>query len=308
LVIRITAIVPAGDAPSTVGRCVAAIRAAAEPPDELIVSDDASEASAAAARNAGAARATGDVLLFIDADVEIHEDAVSRIRRTFERDPDLTAVFGSYDDAPDARGVVSVFRNLLHHHVHQQAGGPASTFWAGLGAVRQDAFAAAQGFTEHEIEDIELGMRMAADGAAIVLDPKIQGKHLKVWTLRSMIRTDLLIRGAPWVALLIEHRSSSAALNLGWRHRLSAVASLLLLAAAALTNAPLALGAFAALIALNLSFYSLLVRRGGVRHALGGVVLHVVHYLVAVVSIPLGALLYVARRRHAPPLRNSPSV
>ena len=36
-------------------------------------------------------------------------------------DPGLTALFGSYDDHPPARDVVSQFRNLLHHFVHQQA-------------------------------------------------------------------------------------------------------------------------------------------------------------------------------------------
>ena len=34
--------------------------------------------------------------------------------------PASTALFGSYDDAPAAPGLVSQFRNLLHHYVHQQ--------------------------------------------------------------------------------------------------------------------------------------------------------------------------------------------
>jgi glycosyltransferase involved in cell wall biosynthesis len=297
--VRISAIVPAGDTPPTLDRCLAAIRVAAESPEEVIVSDAVPHASAAAARNAGAARATGDVLVFVDADVELHPDAVARIRRAFECDPDLTAVFGSYDDAPDARGVVSVFRNMLHHHVHQQGAGPATTFWAGIGAMRRDSFAAAGGFVEHPVEDIELGMRMAAGGAKIRLDPEVQGKHLKVWSLWSMVRTDLLIRGIPWVGLLLEHRSSSPALNLGWRHRLSALACLLLVAAAALANPWLGLAALAALVALNLSFYGLLARRGGVRHVIGGVALHVVHHLVAIAAVPLGAALYAVERLHA---------
>ena len=133
--------------------------------------------------------ASGDVLVFIDADIEIHPDAFSRIRRAFTADPGLAALFGSYDDSPEAEGVVSVFRNLLHHHVHQSAAGPATTFWGGIGAVRRDAFERVGGFdqerfAEPSVEDIELGMRLTAAGAHILLDPDVQGKHLKRWTLR----------------------------------------------------------------------------------------------------------------------------
>ena len=87
-------------------------------------------------------------------------------------DPGLVAVFGSYDDDPPADGAVSTFRNLLHHHVHQAAAGPASTFWAGLGALRRDAFLASGGFDERRypassVEDIELGMRLSAAWAVV---------------------------------------------------------------------------------------------------------------------------------------------
>ena len=96
--------------------------------------------SGIAAHPTGAARATGDVLVFVDADVLPHRDAFRRIRSAFRGQPELIAVFGSYDDSPPAPGAVSGFRNLLHHYVHQQASGDADTFWAGLGAIRREAF------------------------------------------------------------------------------------------------------------------------------------------------------------------------
>ena len=74
-------------------------------------------------------------LLFLDADVCIHEDTVSRIRERFQADPSLGAVFGSYDDAPEAPGVVSQFRNLLHCYIHHTSRHRATTFWAGCGAM-----------------------------------------------------------------------------------------------------------------------------------------------------------------------------
>jgi GT2 family glycosyltransferase len=286
----LSVVVPATNAPPTLAACLDAIRAAEEPPEELLVVDEG-EGGPAKARNRGAMRATGDVLVFVDADVLVHPDAFTRIRKAFAEDAELAALFGSYDDSPADPGVVSQFRNLLHHHVHHEGAGPATTFWAGLGAVRRDAFEAVGGFDEDRyevpsVEDIDLGMRLAAAGRRIVLDPSVQGTHLKAWTLRTMLETDVWHRGVPWTELLLRHGGSSA-LNLGRRHRVSAVLSVvaaLALLRGRLRTAALALGA---LVALNRSFYALLVRRlGRVRAALG-VGLHVLHHLAGVAAVPI---------------------
>ena len=102
--------------------------------------------------------------MFVDADVEVHPDALERIRIAFS-DPATTAVFGSYDDSPSVPTTVSTFRNLLHHHVHQTNPGPTTSFWTGLGAVRRTAFEEIGGFDAERyrvpsIEDIDLGRRL----------------------------------------------------------------------------------------------------------------------------------------------------
>ncbi len=232
------------------------------------------------------------MLVFVDADVIVHRDAFRLIRERFS-DPAIDGVFGSYDDTPEATTTVSEFRNLLHHHVHQQGAGPAPTFWAGLGAVRRDAFLSVGGFdaarfAAPSIEDIELGARLTSAGSRIELDPRILGTHLKRWTIGSMVKTDLLDRGAPWVALALRQRSAPTALNLGWRHRLSAAAALALVWSAA-TRRPLpAVAATGTLVLANRQFYTLLARRMGLRKALGGVGLHVLHHLTSVAAVPVG--------------------
>ena len=227
---RLSVVVPATDSPSTLERCLDAVGAATAPPEETIAVTTAARPGPAAARNEGARQATGDVVVFVDADVLVHADAFERIRAAFADDPELVAVFGSYDDQVATTGVVAGFRNLLHHTVHQRSAGPAGTFWAGLGAVRRAAFDAAGGFDEDRyplasIEDIELGGRLAPFGR-LVLDPDLLGTHLKEWTLRSMVTTDYTRRGVPWVALMTERRSVPATLNLGARERLSVGAAL----------------------------------------------------------------------------------
>lgn len=298
--ITLTAVVPATKAPPTLPACLAAIRAADEPPEQIVVATEG--ASPADARNAGARDATGDVLVFVDADVLPHADAFVRIRRAFGADPGLTALFGSYDDHPADPGVVSQFRNLLHHHVHHENAGPATTFWTGLGGVRRSAFADLGGFDPRldYMEDVELGLRIHRAGGRIVLDPAIQGQHLKVWTLLGMVRTDFVGRGIPWVEILLRHREASAALNLGWRHRASAAASLLIVFGILRRRPVLAAAGTTGLVALNRPFYRLLSERRGLAQAAVGVGLHAVHHVVGIAAVPAGVVRHLCRNRRRP--------
>jgi hypothetical protein len=307
--IKLSVVVPATDSPPTLPACRAALdRAvsaltAAGGAAEVLVVDSPAFQPVCTARNTGARRASGEVVVFVDADVEVHPDALVRIATAFA-DPTLTALFGSYDDSPSRGGPVAAFRNLLHHHVHQNAGGAAQTFWSGLGAVRREAFLAAGGFDEERfpvpsVEDIDLGVRLVAGGARIELDPRVQGTHLKAWTLRSMVATDFARRGVPWVALQLRHgRSRSTALNLGWRHRLSALACFVGVLAVPARRPVAAGAALAVLLGLNRDFYRLLARRRGAAEALLGVGLHAVHHLTAVASVPFGVASHLRDRRN----------
>jgi GT2 family glycosyltransferase len=304
-VLRLAAIVPATDRPTTLSACVAAIHSAEDPPEELIVVEEPAGVGAAAARNAGVRESTCEILVFVDADVAVHADAFARIRARFEADPTLSAVFGSYDDEPAAPGFVSVFRNLLHHHVHQSSPGPATTFWTGLGAVRRDAFDSVRGLDEDLdwLEDVDLGMRLSAQGSAIALDPEIQGTHLKRWSLWSMLKTDFIGRGIPWVVLLLRHRKTSNALNLGWAHRASAASSLVAAGALAKRRFGLAALAATAFVALNRSFHGSLLRRFGFGRAAAGVGLHALHHLVGIASVPAGVIAFLRERGRTPSRR-----
>ena len=296
----LSAIVPATNAPPTLGACLDAIRSADEPPEEVIVVEEGG--GPADARNRGAARATGTVLVFVDADVVVHRDAFARIRRAFERDPELAAVFGSYDDQPGRPG----------HRLGvpeppappRAPGGRRSRrrrSGRGSAPCGEDVFEASGGFDAERylvpsIEDIELGTRLAAAGCRIELDPLLQGTHLKAWSLRGMVETDFWARGVPWVELLLRQRSGSSTLNLGWRHRLSALAALG--AAGALLRGRLrrTLVALGVLVALNRSFYELLARRRGRAQAAIGVWLHVLHHVVGALSVPVGIVEHLRRR------------
>src|SRR5579862_5646227 len=287
--LTLSVVIPATNGPQTLERALAAVQASGLPPDEVLVIDEPSTAGPAEARNLGAERATGDVLVFVDADVEVAANALGRIRDAFEFDHELAAVFGSYDDDPAGEGLVSDFRNLLHHHVHQENAGAAMTFWAGLGAIRKDSFTRAGGFDaarfpEPSVEDIELGIRLVRRGEKVLLDPSIQGKHLKAWTLASMVHTDLWRRGVPWLRLILEDGSSSTALNLGRRHRVAAAASAGVAVALGRRKVKLAGALLVLAVAVDAPFYVLLYRRRGPRLLAAGVPLQLIHRLTSVAA------------------------
>jgi hypothetical protein len=297
----LSVIVPATDSPPTLGLCLAAIRASMPPTAELLVQGEPARSGPAGARNRAAARARGEILVFVDSDVVVDPEALSGIEAHFAAEPELTAVFGSYDADPSAPGLVSRFRNLLHHHVHSESAGRVESFWAGLGAVRREAFEDAGGFDADRyprpaIEDIELGCRLADRGGHVVLDPRITGRHLKRWTLRSMVATDFARRGVPWTRLQLERRRRARRLNLSAAQVLGAVAALGMAAGLGGRRPGLAAGCAVAMVASNAPLYRLLARAGGPRLAAAGVPLQAVHHLTAAASVPAGAVLHVAER------------
>ncbi|HEX9109337.1 MAG TPA: glycosyltransferase family 2 protein [Longimicrobiales bacterium] len=256
------------------------------------------------ARNRGAEVSRGDVLVFLDADVRVHRDTLRLFAELFEADPELGAAMGSYDDRPPG-GVVSQFRNLLHHHVHHRNPGEAETFWAGCGAVRRDVFREVGGYDEWhyarpQIEDIELGRRIRMARHRILLRPDIQCTHLKRWTLWNFLTTDFRHRGVPWTWMLITEGATPGASTLNLRLSQRLAAAFAGLAALALVAAPVlrawwpltVLGlALAAVVALNWRFYALLARRNDAALLLAALPLHVAHYLVSGLSLVAGLVM-----------------
>ncbi len=248
--VSLSVVVPVRDGGAQLEQCLDALLASDFSRFELIVVDDGStdggasvaacrargvevvelsrNLGPAAARNRGAERARGNVLLFVDSDVVVRPGTVARVAAFLSRQPGVAAVFGSYDDAPAAANFVSQYKNLQHHFVHQQASERAETFWAGCGAVRRAAFDAVGGFDERQytkpsVEDIELGQRLRRAGYSVALDKGLQVKHLKRWTFTSLLRADIFHRALPWSRLILNDGGALINdLNLRVRERVSA--------------------------------------------------------------------------------------
>ena len=148
---RFSIIVPVHNGAAFLRQSLAALPQSTVSDYELFVTDDGSTDDGAAvahaagatvlslttrggparARNHAARRATGEILVFLDADVCAHPDLLQRIDAHLRAHPDAVAVMGSYDDSPADTGFVSQYKNLFHHFIHQHSHSQASTFWAG---------------------------------------------------------------------------------------------------------------------------------------------------------------------------------
>ncbi len=275
----ISVIVPVYNGANFLPRCLDALSASDYPSFEILVADDGStdggaelaskrgaavlpckhrRAGPAAARNLAAKNAAGEILLFVDADVVVRKETLSLFAAAFAVNQGISAAFGSYDNSPFERNFLSQYRNLLHHFVHQTSSREASTFWAGLGAIRRADFLAVGGFDAERfavpsIEDIELGARLRKSGRRILLAPEIQAKHLKKWTAVSILKTDIFCRALPWSKLILTEHGLINDLNLKTSDRASA---LLVAASLALTpllfRQPLAIFLIASLLLLLL--------------------------------------------------------
>jgi glycosyltransferase involved in cell wall biosynthesis len=221
----ISVIVPVRNGESYLEESLPAVRRSENHDFELIVVDDMSTDGSteiadryadlvvrlerpggpAAARNAGAAASRGEILLFVDADVWIAPDTISKVAEILNGDRNLGAAFGSYDDHPRHEDFFSLFKNLFHHYIHQNAKEEAVTFWSGCGAIRKTVFIEAGGFSQSytaaSIEDVELGYRLREKGIGIRLIKNLQVTHLKKWRAGNLLKTDIMQRAVPWARL-----------------------------------------------------------------------------------------------------------
>lgn len=257
----------------------------------------------AVARNAAAAEAVGDVLVFVDADVAVSPEGLMRLSQIFADQPQTAAVFGAYDEAPADPGFMSQYKNLSHSFIHHTSTTKARTFWAGFGAVRRDAFHKVGGFDERfdrpSVEDIDLGYRLTAAGYEVRLDPALSASHLKRWTIGSAIASDVRDRGIPWTQLIWRYGALSNDLNLRMEYRWSVV--LVYLALLSLLLAPFDwrfLVSLPILIVgstwLNRRYYRFFYEKRGAWFAVRVWAPHIVQDLCNGLSFAIGTALFFA--------------
>jgi GT2 family glycosyltransferase len=142
-------------------------------------------AGPAAARNRGAAAAGGRVLLFIDNDILVKPDFISRHLATLDANPN-SWVTGRVVNSPEMRRTpFGRYRDDLWEEFHLAHGGRGVTEVEGLTAANVSLPAADfrrlggfdEGFSIASCEDWELGSRARREGVRILYNPDIVVVH-----------------------------------------------------------------------------------------------------------------------------------
>jgi GT2 family glycosyltransferase len=268
----------------------------------------------AAARNQLASIARGTYLFFVDADTVPQPLMIESARKVIAKFPEI-AFFGAYDDDPADKTLVSSYKNLFHHYTHQRSADHherINTFWCGCGVIRRDRYLAVGGLSElydkPSIEDIELGGRLNAIGMPIQIFPQLRVKHLKKWTFKNWVFTDLFRRGIPWVRLMRARKDWTSQLNFSWSQRIANLGAVAFVMCIPLT---LAHPAFAllgflgldAFLMLNFRFFQLVRWKRGTRASIAVVPLHIVYALICVAAMIAGLLYPPLKIPESIPLR-----
>jgi glycosyltransferase involved in cell wall biosynthesis len=311
---KISVIIPVHNGGKQFARCLDSLQLCSPSPLEIIVVADGEsdgswrlalakghrtvllerQSGPAAARNTGAKLAKGEILLFLDADVLVKPNLVADIEDFFDRHRSHAALIGSYDAQPLEKNLISQYRNLLHHFIHQNSREEAQTFWGACGAIRKTIFLAIGGFDAKyrtaSIEDIEMGYRLVHGGHQIKLAKNIQVTHQKKWKFLNMLETDVFRRAIPWSYLLLKGSHIPNDLNLSLSARLSTVLAFVLLFSPLLwffskTAFFLIMsGASVLFILVNRAFYTFLLEKRGKLFLLKALPLHWLYYIYSGLS------------------------
>jgi GT2 family glycosyltransferase len=259
------------------------------------------------ARNRGFELTLGEYVAFVNADVMVSTDTLRHALTVLTRHPDIGAVFGSCDASPTATGFLSQYRCLAQRYYHQRNADDAFTFASACGILRSAVFENAGGYDEwhfsrRQLEDLELGQRIRSLGERIVVDTGIRATHLREWTIRRMIATEIFDRAVPWMRLvkrqLMEHRDGVPPTRTAKNVNIAACWLGAICAALAWPehSLPLSLGVVACVAVVlvnNASQLAFFARERGIGFAVVSVPLDFLYYLIAGIGVSLG---WIARQ------------
>jgi GT2 family glycosyltransferase len=131
------------------------------------------------ARNVGAAAAKGQILFFVDSDVELPPTTVTDAVALLAEHPGAGAICGMLDETPLVRdSLVQECRCLQAHYWRISSEGVVSFLFTAICAMRADVFAEMGPFDERlrETEEVEYGQRLS-ERYPIMLTAGLHGRH-----------------------------------------------------------------------------------------------------------------------------------
>ena len=285
----ISVVIPTLNAETTIGKCLDAALAQSLSGVEIIVVDGGSKdrtveivkerscrvivddaaSGPAHGRNRGVAETTGDIVLFVDADVVLAPDVAERVLDCLAAHPDASGVNGVYEPEP-ANDPASPFDRYMALRKFCNFSGfrTFTHITTACGAIRRSVFDEVGGFDVQfvEMEDIELGYRVT-EHYTILLDPEVRCRHF--FRPFHQVARRYFKRTLYWLALFGRTRRFGSGITSRGRGigAMCALAGILMLAIAVFQREPvLAIGSGLLLVPFvvsNHAFYLAAFRREG---------------------------------------------
>lgn len=149
---------------------------------EVVRLDASLKLSPSAGRYAGSLRATGDLILFIDADTLVYQGFLSEALPRFERAPRVAGINGRIDDLDENGDVVPGAEDRFDEVASVKwLRGPCCLF-------RREALMSVGSFNPHLAveEEAELGLRLRSAGWELELIPVPMGCHTRFFHHQSL--------------------------------------------------------------------------------------------------------------------------
>lgn len=326
---RLSVVMPVYNAESTLAECLTRLCNSSFGDFEIVLVDDGStdhtraiaanfpvrivrtagRTGPAAARNVGAGAADGDVLFFLDSDVMVRADTVSRVAAAFEQ-ADVEGVIGVQAADMRHRDLPSQYKNLWMRWTYLQKTGDVPLFYTTAAAIRREAFLRAggfdQGYATPNVEDTAFGQKLAQLGIRVRVAPDVEVEHVKRYSIAGLLRTDFM-RAVSMTRLKLRERRDFASNNTSIPSTymasvpLAMLAALLLVAGAVLGLPPLTVAGGLALggtVVLNHGFVGAIRESEGWSRALASIPLLWLELLVVGAGTGVGLISYLLGRRY----------
>lgn len=235
----VSVVIPVKNGGKTVAQCIRSVQRSYYRNFEIIVVDDhssdnsgdiarglhctvisAPEGSGANnARNTGARKAGGDILMFIDADILVRRETMLEIVETLE-EPYIDAVVGIYTARHRHESFVSQYKNLWVRYSYLKSSPAIDWLFGSISGIKRKAFENLGGFdvgllSRDGHDDIELGKRFSRAKLNIILNMDIEVEHLKNYNLGSFIKNEFH-RSFGFASLAVRFRETTKSFRMGF--------------------------------------------------------------------------------------------
>lgn len=311
---KVSLIIPAYNAASTIERCLDSILKQDYPNLEIIVVDDAScddtltkvsnynvriirhekNQGLSCSRNTGANEANGQILIFCDSDLIVPPQAISGLVKTLIVRQDKLAVGGVYSENSEGLNFISEYKNCDLAYREQACSADVKYVTGFFMAIRKSEFIKTGGFPEGfakvgEVEDMEFGYRVTKGFNTMFVQKEVKVRHLKKYNLVSMLKTNFkrifsmvrLIKVSKGKYKASEHVTLPYFINLflPWIIILFLVLNIWFKTKWLVFTVPVLF------IVNNRGFLAFLVKKRGIIFALRSIVIHFIEYIFIPVFI-----------------------